>query len=303
MAFVYWCADGGGRGVGGVHNTFVRWIRAQGPAPFIVNGGDVYDDGTGEEYGKFFEQMDRQVADLCETPGNHDWRTRSESAATGVIPAQYEAFWSRFPPPLSRQPIDTAKKSGARYEHFIDVGDWRLVFLDTGFCEDNPWPMGDPGRLTWLRQALTGRPGRAKIVFAHHSRLSFGKHGDVEDVGALWEACFDNGGAPLAALTIAGHDHNVSLYGPRPKAQPKTGPVAPANGIFVMVNGAGGRGHDRGVFGTRPDLHFDDDNYCVTRLNLIDARSADVDVFSFGPSKNPDPQAPPSLAKSLQIRF
>jgi hypothetical protein len=303
MGIVYWSADGAGQDVGNVHNAFIRWMRTHGSPALIVNGGDVYDRGTDEQFAMFFEQMDHVVTDLCEIPGNHDWATRTRSSTTGEIPSGYEAFWSRFPPPLSKQPIDGSKKGGARYEHFIDMDGWRLIFLDTGFCDNNPWPMGDPGRMLWLRNAVTGTPGRAKIIFAHHSRLSRGKHGDVKEVDALWQALFDDANTPRAALTIAGHDHNVSMYGPRPRFNPKEGSVDFSKGIHVLVNGAGGRGHDVGFRGTRPDLHFDDDNYCVTRINLLSASSADVDILDFGPNKSPSLQRPPAVRKTLSIRL
>ena len=69
--------------------------------------------------------------------------------------------------------------------------------------------MGDETRRTWLRRVLTETPGRAKIVFAHHSRLSKGKHGDNDgegfrkpNVDPLWRDLFDPmTSAPLVALT------------------------------------------------------------------------------------------------------
>ncbi len=71
-------------------------------------------------------------------------------------------------------------------------------------------------------------------------------------------------------------------------------------GIHVHVNGAGGNGHYSGsgllADGTRPDLFFDDDDYFVTRINLIDDRSADVDLLNFGTSARTAPQA---VAQSL----
>ena len=127
MAVIYWSADGVGDHVGAVHTAFMRWIRTQ-PAPaVVVNGGDVYDDGQAAQFAKFLQQMDGDLSALCETPGNHDWRTRVASPATGEIPAGYDAFWAQHPPPHSRQPIDATKRSGARYEHFIDVDGWRLA--------------------------------------------------------------------------------------------------------------------------------------------------------------------------------
>jgi hypothetical protein len=110
-------------------------------------------------------------------------------------------------------------------------------------------------------------------------------------------------GAPLAAFTLAGHDHSVSLYGPRPKDHPASGSVPFERGIHVLVNGAGGSGHYTGWRGTQPDLHFDDDNYCVTRISLIDARTADVDVLNFGAVPGPTTQPTVLPNSTLRLRF
>src|SRR5262245_37273103 len=109
-AAIYWISDGGGSDVGNVYRACLRWIRAHGSPQLIVIGGDVYEKGTDDEFALFFDQIDRNVSDLCETAGNHDWKTTSSSGATGKIPTEYEAFWSRFPPPQSRQPIDTTRR-------------------------------------------------------------------------------------------------------------------------------------------------------------------------------------------------
>ena len=62
---VYWKADGAGRQVGDVQRAFVRWIRDNDQSALIVNGGDVYDNGTDEEFETFFSQMDHDVSRLC----------------------------------------------------------------------------------------------------------------------------------------------------------------------------------------------------------------------------------------------
>ena len=300
MAVIYWGSDGAGDGVGSVHTAFINWIRQQGDADLIINGGDVYGDGTPEEFEMLRDQMLGDMRGICEAPGNHDWRTRASSAFTGQIPSGYEAFWKMFPPPNSRQPIDVNKKGGARYEHLIDLAGWRFVFLDTGPCEDiQPWPTGDASRVTWLRQALD-TPGRAKIVCAHHSRLSRGKHGDIEEVDAVWQTLFTETGAPRVAMTLGGHDHNVSAYAPRSQARTVT--VPPAEGIHVVVNGAGGRGHDLGFRGTRPELFFEEDRSCLTRITLVDERSAHVDFLGFGRQKDPPANLMPVLLHRLSIQ-
>jgi hypothetical protein len=309
MASMFWFADGGGTDR---HTppVLVRWIRTQSPA-LIVYGGDVYRKGTEREFGLFFEQFGSNMSGVCEIAGNHDWDTPSNAPFPDRIPVGYERFWSRFPPPLSEQPIDKSKRGGARYEHVKDIADWRLVFVDTGPCNDESWPVGDPERPKWLRRVLQEKPGRAKIVFAHHSRLSRGKHGDNDTVTALWDCLFDDSGAPLAALTVGGHDHNVTWYEPRPKVDPDRHIVPFEHGIHVHVNGAGGHGHDetsgkftgffKPISGTEPQF-ADDDNWCVTRIDLIGPRAADVSILSFG-TNDPPTVTEPKLLEAFEIRF
>ena len=309
MTSVFWFADGGGTDRT-IPPVLVRWIRTQSPT-LIVYGGDVYKKGTEAEFALFFDQLGRNVSGVCEVAGNHDWDTPTGAPFPDRRPEGYEQFWSRFPPPRSAQPIDTSKRGGARYDHVKDFDDWRLVFVDTGPCNREDWPVRDPERPRWLRRVLTERPGRAKIVFAHHSRISRGKHGDNDTVSALWECLFDDTGAPRAVLTVGGHDHNVTWYDPRPRVDPDEHIVPIEQGIFVHVNGAGGHGHDEttGVFagpfrpirGTRPQF-ADDDNWCVTRIDLIGPRAADVTVLSFGNQDPPDVAAPTPLRR-FEIRF
>lgn len=298
MTRLYWTADGGGRGLGDTPAALHRWIRAHGSASIIVNGGDIYKHGRPKDFDRFLEQIDGNTADMCETAGNHDWETTDTTDDAGTFPSAYEAFWTRFAPPLSCQPIDRTKRGGARYDHVIDRDGWRLVFLDTGPCNEQVWPVGDPARLEWLRSALD-TPGRAKIVFAHHSRLSRGKHGDVTNVDPLWRALFAADGTPLAALTMAGHDHNVSVYDPRNCNAPAAGATTFERGIHLVVNGAGGHGHDIAFRGTKPEFS-DDDNFCLTRIDLIDAHNAVVEILSFGP-EDPPAVAHPSVVCRLPL--
>ena len=166
----------------------IRWIRTQSPG-LIVYGGDVYNRGTEAEFEQFFDQMGRHVADMCEMAGNHDWETHSAESFPGRRPTATKRSGGGFRrrPRISRS--TPRRRGGARYEHVKDIGGWRLVFVDTGPCNREDWPVGDPERPQWLRRVLTEQPGRAKIVFAHHSRLSRGKHGDNRTVMRSGSAC------------------------------------------------------------------------------------------------------------------
>jgi hypothetical protein len=280
---IYWTSDGGGDEGGEVASVLHTWIRAQNDASLIVYGGDIYAKGTESEFNQFFQQLGRNVDLYCAIPGNHDWLTFKMDSSAGRIPIEYESFWRR----PSRQPIDTSKLGGARYEHFIDMNGWRLIFLDTGLCHEQPWPNGDVERLRWLHSRVTETPGRAKLIFAHHSRLSRGIHGDNKGVEAIWRALFTESGLPLAACTFGGHDHNVSIYSPRPAKDPGRKKASFDKGIHLVVNGAGGNGFYEGTEGTPPDLFRLTDGYCVTRIELVDARKAIVSTIGFGPTPRP----------------
>jgi hypothetical protein len=296
MSLVYWFADGAGEGVnkGGpdgqtlVPTAMIRWVRANGAPSLIVYGGDAYKRGDSKAFSEFFKQMDGDVRLMCETPGNHDWQDDPDTPGIGRIPHGFETFWQQHPE--SKQPIDATKKGGARYEHFIDLDGWRLFFLDTGDYDPNPWPAGDESRVTWLTSHLL--PRRANIIFAHHSRVSRGRHGNNDDLDRLWKLLFDATGTPRVTLMLGGHDHNVSVYGPRSQNDPSGHSVAFDKGIHIVVNGAGGDGHySQGLFahGTKGDIFKDDDNFCITRINLVDARTLEVDILDFGTTAKRDP--------------
>lgn len=298
--FVYWTSDGGGRDGGSVASVLANWIRTKASPNLIVYGGDIYDRGTASE----FERFRQQVGDLslmCETAGNHDWRTNHATPSTGQIPTAYESFWKTHAPPASKQPIDDSKKAGARYEHSIRINGWQLI-LDTGLLEqDTGWPFGDLTRMHWLQQQLTIEGGRSKIVFAHHSRLARGRHGGYRSLQTLWESLFDSAGKPRIAFTLAGHDHNVALYKNRGKANPELPSPETERGIDAMVNGAGGDGHigfGHGAGGTMPDIG-DAVNYFVTEIELIDPLHATVRLLSFGSSPRPttEPQPAPAFTR------
>lgn len=309
MSFVYWIGDGvgldmimgGADGQTPVPTALIRWIRTKGSPSLIINGGDVYPDGKTKEFTEFFKQFDNDVSFVCETPGNHDWRNDPEQPETGRIPHGYDTFWRSHPE--SKQPVDTSKKGGARYEHFIDIDGWRLIFLDTGDYKENPWPAGDQQRVTWLKNSL--KPGRANIVLAHHSRLSRGRHGHNDKLGVLWRTLFDAAGAPRVAFTLAGHDHSVNVFGPRSKDNPEGPSVSFDKGIYVFVNGAGGNGHYSFdgflASGAEGDVFSDDEHFFVTRINLIDATSVDVDLLDFGTHARTDPVPVPESLVQIKL--
>jgi 3',5'-cyclic AMP phosphodiesterase CpdA len=311
MAVIYWFSDGAGVDVvkGGPNNDvpmptiLVRWIRSQSP-DLIVYGGDVYKEGKPAEFAEFLRQMDGDVTRMCEPPGNHDWKDAADVPGKGRIPRGFEDFWSGHSE--SEQPIATERTGAARYDHFIDLGGWRLIFVDTGDYSTNPWPAGgSPDRKAWLKNTL--KTGRANILFAHHSRIACGNHGHNSKLDELWRSLFDETG-PRVALAVGGHDHNVNVYGPRSRNDPEGPPVPFAQGVHVCVNGAAGAGHyhcGSGILaflpGEKGDIFSDRENYFVTRINLIDDRSIDLDCVSFGAEAKTAPVAVPQSRVKIRL--
>jgi hypothetical protein len=301
--FVYWTSDGGGADGGGVAAILHRWIANQGNAELIVYGGDVYKKGRKGEFGLFLSQVGGQVNRMCETPGNHEWKDR-DTNGSDAFPRGYDEFWSD-PAHPSRQPVDKLKLGGARYEHILDLNGWRLIFLDTGALEYLPeWPMGNNARNVWLQDAVKGE-GRSRIVFGHHSRLSWGKHGDNKGLDGMWRLLFDNAGAPKVAFTLSGHDHNVSVYKPRNRDLVVTDLK---KGVDVWVNGRGGDSFYNRNDGTRPEVFppngdpsKDSLGFCVTQIELIDVQRARVRVRNLGNPPNCELEAATLVDKTYDF--
>ena len=77
MSVIYWTSDGAGSGVGAIPALLHGWIVAQGDAALIINGGDVYNTGTDADFAAFAQEMGNNLRLICETPGNHDWKTHT----------------------------------------------------------------------------------------------------------------------------------------------------------------------------------------------------------------------------------
>jgi hypothetical protein len=310
--FIYWTSDGAGVGNNNgqaVAAELHKWILRRSTevdVSLIVYGGDVYPHGKDRDFAEFHVEMQTNVSRMCETPGNHDWENVVNGIASG-----YERFWFTH---QSLQPVDKTKVGGARYEHVIDenTNGWTLVFLDTGECGDlitakNPWPAKDrDARKAWLQKVVSGA-GRTKIIFAHHSRLSYGNHGDNDGLQEMWRDLFDPEGNPRVAFTLAGHDHNVSVYSPRPADDPKSARVAINRGVPIFVNGAGGAAFYTYHNGTLPNTSFEevhkDDAYCITEIELIDQQNVAIKFLNFGnkPTSELGPAAPPIFDKTYRF--
>jgi hypothetical protein len=148
--------------------------------------GDVYEDGTEEDFAERYDPVYGQLAEITlPTPGNHEWSNREEG---------YDPYWRRVRG--RAQPTYYAEK----------VGGWELVSLNSE--EDM-----DPGskQHRWLEDRLEGARGTCRLGFWHRARFSAGTHhGDQDDVAPLWNALRGK-----ATLVLAGHEHDSQRFKPR----------------------------------------------------------------------------------------
>lgn len=204
------------------------------------------------------------------------------------------------------------KRGGARYEHVIpDYNGWSLIFIDTGRTDSGgSWPFTpeEEEQKTWLEEALAG-PGRARILFSHHSRLSWGKHGDNPALDPVWRRLFDENGNARVAFTLAGHNHNLSVYKPRDRDL-KVLSADPTKTIQILVNGGGGFGHYPRVNGTRAEIYpkskspADDPVVSsVARIEILDQSTANVTFLDFtdNPAKAKAPKAIPLFQQIYNV--
>jgi 3',5'-cyclic AMP phosphodiesterase CpdA len=146
--------------------------------------GDVYDDGTAEEFQRHYAPLYGPLATrTAPTPGNHDWPNHDEG---------YDRYWQAV----------TGHPTPPWYA--LRVGGWELISLNS----EAPHDAGSE-QLQWLRRQLR-EPGTCRLAFWHRPRYSAGKHGDQADVHPFWDALRGH-----ATLIVAAHDHNLQRFHPR----------------------------------------------------------------------------------------
>ena len=148
--------------------------------------GDVYDDGTPEEfntnYRPAYGRFDKVGAP---TPGNHDWPEHD---------AGYDPYWRKANPRIPQN----------RHYYRFRIGGWEVLSLNS----ESGLEAGSP-QMRWLKVQVR-KPGTCRIAFWHRPFLNAGKHGDQEDVGSLWRTVRGR-----AAIVVNGHDHNMQQFKPK----------------------------------------------------------------------------------------
>jgi predicted phosphodiesterase len=156
----------------------------RGPVDALLYLGDVYEDGTTEEYARNYAPTYGRLARVtAPTSGNHDARNE----ATG-----YDRYWRRM---HGVRPPDW---------YAFRAGGWTILSLDSEADNDR-----GSAQHRWLRSQVRS-PGTCRLAFWHRARFSAGTHhGDEEDVADLWNAL-----RRRAAIVVAGHEHDMQRFRP-----------------------------------------------------------------------------------------
>ncbi|MDP9399447.1 MAG: metallophosphoesterase [Actinomycetota bacterium] len=177
-----WAVGDGANGSANARRLANQIARAR-PARFLYLG-DVYADGTAEEYAEHYRpvygRLDRITAP---TPGNHEWSNHEEG---------YDPYWRR----ARRRPVPPY--------YATRVGRWQLLSLNS----EIPHGEGSP-QLRWLRATLRRARGTCRLAFWHRPRFSAGTHGDQGDTAPMWDALRGH-----AVLVLGAHDHNLQRFRP-----------------------------------------------------------------------------------------
>jgi hypothetical protein len=149
--------------------------------------GDVYDQGTSEEFVRNYRTAFGRFDKIAyPTPGNHDWPNHAEG---------YDPYWEKANP---RVPTN-------RHYYRFKAGGWEFISLNSESGLENGSPQRD-----WLKAQMKGKRGNCRIAFWHRPFMNAGRHGDQEDTGVLWRAVQGR-----AVLVLNGHDHNFQHFKPR----------------------------------------------------------------------------------------
>lgn len=192
------------------HFKTANRAMAINPAFYITMGDNQYDDGTIEDYRKYYDKSwGKFKAKTRPVPGNHesyaDWENKDEIG--------YREYFGSIAYPQG--------KSWYSYDH----GNWHFIALNSNRFDES-------AQIDWLRADLAGNQKKCVAAYFHHPLFSSGDHGNDPVSRPVWDILQDAD----AELVLSGHDHHYERFGP----QTPSGDADPG-GIVEIVGGMGGK--------------------------------------------------------------
>lgn len=182
-AAVVWAVGDGADG--GEDALSVAQLISSQPFDRFLYLGDIYDDGTEEEFEEHYDAAYGHFADrTAPTPGNHEWDSRNEG---------YDPYWDE----MMGRPIEPW--------YAFDLGGWELISLNS----EEPVEPGSPQQ-KWLEGELS-EPGSCRIAYWHSPRFSASveHHGDDPEMQPLWDSLKGR-----ATIVLGAHDHDMQRFKP-----------------------------------------------------------------------------------------
>lgn len=177
---VVWAVGDGADG--GEHAKAVSRLIASQPPHRLLYLGDVYENGTAEDYANSWRPVYGAFDPIVRpTPGNHEWDNRGQG---------YYPYWRGV----------RGKPFPAYYS--FRAGGWQILSLNSETRMDE-----GARQNRWLRKRLDAYRGSCRIAFWHRPLLSAGRTTGSSDVEPLWAAL-----SGRTRLVLNGHEHNMQHH-------------------------------------------------------------------------------------------
>jgi hypothetical protein len=169
---------------GGIEAKEVAEMMATEGLDRLLYLGDVYPDGTAEDYALAYDPVYGRFAEqTAPTPGNHEWEF-SEDA--------YFPYWKDV----------YGEELGFFYS--FEVAGWEILSLNSAVERD-----AGSNQVAWLEEQLQ-ESGTCRLAFWHVPRYGAGeRHPDDESLDVLWDTLRGH-----AEIVLNGHEHNMERLEP-----------------------------------------------------------------------------------------
>ena len=178
---IVWAVGDGGNGSEPAKR--VADVIARSRPDRLLYLGDVYEDGTREEFDRNYRSVYGRFDTItAPAPGNHEWPNHEEG---------YDPYWKAANPRLPQN----------RHWYSFKTAGWEILSLNS----EEGQAAGSP-QVRWIERRVRGG-GTCRIAFMHRPFLNAGRHGDQPQLEPLWNAVRDR-----AVLVISAHDHNMQRF-------------------------------------------------------------------------------------------
>ncbi|WP_245656104.1 discoidin domain-containing protein [Microtetraspora fusca] len=220
------------------HPKTAAQVQAINPEFVVTMGDNQYDDGTINDYRKYYDTTWGKFKDRTRpTAGNHE----------SYDPAGFEAGYKSY--------FGAIAFPNGRSWYSFDRGNWHFIALDSNIFDQT-------AQINWLKADLAATTKGCVAAYWHHPLFSSGEHGNDPVSRPVWQILYDAG----ADLVLNGHDHHYERFGPQNPAG-----KADPNGLVELLGGMGGADPYK-IENVQPNSQFRlSGTYGVVKLTFTDS--------------------------------